>query len=174
MQEVLIPLFDNMGFETKYTHGPGEKGKDFILKKRDDFGKDNFTAVIVKNGDISNTKRSKSKNTIDEIRRQINQALKNPLDEFGATSRFPSKALVITPGRISNSARQEISANPDYSQEKIDFIESENLITLLDKHYPDFFVFKPSAVALYLSDLLKYIKSMTSIDSQISSYTGLI
>ena len=27
IQEVLLPLFDNMGFEVKYTHGPSEKKK---------------------------------------------------------------------------------------------------------------------------------------------------
>ncbi len=171
MQEVLLPLFDNMGFETKYTHGSNEMGKDFILKKRNDFGDYDFTAVIVKNGNISNTKTSKNKSTLEEVRRQINQALKNPLDEFGAKGRFPSKAIVIISGRMSNSARHEISHNQeDYSSEKVDFIESEKLITLLDKHYPDFFLFTMPAVAKYLFNLLDYIKTMTSIDSQFSSY----
>ena len=170
MQEVLLPLFENMRFETSYTHGPNEMGKDFILKKQDAFGDYDFTAVIVKKGNISNTKTSKNKNTLEEVRRQVNQALKNPLDGFGSKRRFPSKAIVITSGRISNSARQEISNNQDYSSEKVTFIESEQLITLLDKHYPIFFLFKMPEMAKYLSDLLDYIKSMTSIDSKFSSY----
>ena len=170
MQEVLIPLFDNMGFKCcRYTHGPDEIGKDFILRKQNDFGNDEFTAVIAKNGDISNTHKKK-KDTIDEIRRQINQALKNPLDDFGFKGQNPSKAIVVTSGQISNLARKEISNNPDYASEKITFIESDSLINLLDKHYPNFFLFKMPIVAQYLSDLLDYIKSMTSIDSQFSSY----
>ena len=170
MKEVLIPLFENMGFETTYNHGPNEEGKDFVLKKRGDFGSDEFTAVIVKTGDISNTSKNKEKNTLDEIKRQLKQAQDMPLNEFDGIGKFPLKIIIVISGRISQSVRKEFYNNKELTSKNIELIPNEKLILLLDKHYPVFFDFKLPTMANYLNELVSHIKNITSIDSQFSSY----
>lgn len=173
MQEVLHPLFEHMGFEVIYNHGPSEQGKDFILKKQGDFTDHEFTAVVVKNGNIDNTSTKNSKDTLIEVQRQIQQAFKIPLDDFNGKGKFPSKVLVVCSGRLSNSARTEINNNIDFSR-NIEFIPSETLIPLIDKHYPDFFHVQLPEIARYLSDLVRYIKEITSIDSKFSSHINIL
>lgn len=168
MQEILLPLFENMKFETIYNHGPNELGKDFVLRKENDFAGYDFTAVVVKNGNIDNTSTKNSKNTITDVQRQVNQAFNIPLDDFGGKGRFPSKVIVVCSGRLSNSARSEINNNVEYSR-NIDFIPAEKLITLIDKHYSSFFHFQLPEIARYLSNLVEYIRQITSIDSNFSS-----
>lgn len=170
IKEVLIPLFEKMKYEVIDNQGPNELGKDLLLKKINDFQELEYFAVVVKKGDIANTSRAKKVNTLEEVKRQVDQSLKISLDRFDHKGKFPNKVIVVCSGNISNSAKEEIQSNIDLQRSNISFFASEKLIFLLDKYHPDFFQHKMPILATYLKDLLSYISKVTSIDSHLSNY----
>ena len=76
IKEVLIPLFESMGYEVIDNQGPHELGKDLMLKKINDFQEFEYCAVVVKKGDIANTSQAKKANTLTEVKRQVDQSFK--------------------------------------------------------------------------------------------------
>ncbi len=133
--EVLLPLFQNMKYETKLTHGPNEEGKDFLLAKIDDFGETKYICVVVKAGDINNIQISKEKNTLWEVQRQVEQCWTIPLDKYGADGKLPSKVIVALSGRLSDKAEFEINKKiTNYNKSNLTFLPQEKLIPL--SRYP--------------------------------------
>lgn len=171
MKEVLVPLFERMQFETIYNHGRDEIGKDFVLKKKNDFGEEEITAVVVKNGNIGGAKGDAK---LDEVKRQVEQSLQTDLSEFGLKGRVPNRVLVFAPGRISSTARRELTQSQNIlSSTKVSFFWDEKLITLIDKFYPFLFQVRLPATARYLADLIEYIETITTIDPGFSALLNL-
>lgn len=175
MKEVLTPLFESMGFDSViFNHGPNEYGKDYIFSKKNEFNNTEYYACVVKRGDIQNT--GKAKNTLEEVERQIGQCFKNKIQIINGPEILPSKVLVVCSGRISNGAQEQIkqSLPMNYNSSHVNFISSEELIPLLDKHTSYFFEFKLPSIGKYMDTLSEIIKKDCSGDSKYSSVLGKV
>lgn len=175
MKEVLTPLFESMGFDRiNFNHGANEYGKDYIFSKKNEFNNTEYYACVVKRGDIQNT--GKAKNTLEEVERQIGQCFRNQIQTVNGPKILPSKVLIVCSGRISHGAEEQIrnSLPSNYNSSHVNFISSEELIPLLDKHTPYFFEFKLPTIGKYMDMLTENIKKECSGDSKYSSVLGKV
>ena len=75
-KEVLVPLFEKMGFKDVIQyHGSVEKGKDIIFYELDKFDEKIYTGVVVKAGDITGSVSSSSgaMNVLNQIQQTLNE-----------------------------------------------------------------------------------------------------
>jgi hypothetical protein len=174
MHEVVTPLFESMGFRrVKFNHGKNELGKDYIISKVNEFGKIEYTAVVVKNGDLNNTSAAHRK-TLSEVERQVDQSFKIQITEQGMPTSLPSKVVVVCSGRLSETAEAQINtAIPtNYSTANLDFIASDKLIPLIEKHLPKTFTYETPILGIYLENLAGKIRIDCCGDSKFSEITG--
>jgi hypothetical protein len=134
--KLLEPLFQYMGFETMKNHGVQEFGKDFVLVKFDEFGVRRYTGVVVKNGDIGN-----SGVQIDDISRQLREVFTlKYLDSMLKQSVTVERAYFVCSGTISDNAKRKIveqwGASCELHERNTVFLTSENLVRLVDLHWP--------------------------------------
>ncbi|MDO9181421.1 MAG: hypothetical protein Q7U04_03390, partial [Bacteriovorax sp.] len=165
MKEVLIPLFDNMGFRaSKFNHGSGEFGKDFVLEKSDDFGETKFIVVVVKNGDIKNTNQ-KEKDNLAEVMRQVGQCWRLPIENTSGVKKLPSEVKVVISGTLTKGSEKEIIDSVEsYNKSNTSFITQDILIELLNKFYPTIFEYNLPTLAQYLQNLSGSIIKRTTLD----------
>lgn len=168
--EVVKPLFQQMGFEVFDRQGSDEFGKDLILRKSTDFG-DEWTAVIVKSKDITNTSRAKEKAVVYDVKRQVSQCW--DLNLAPTTECFPNKVLLVTCGTISTNAQHEIQNSHDKNR-NLSFISREQLVPLLDAHYREVWESERPLKARYLQSLKKRIEALTDFKLEPGAIVGTI
>ena len=106
-KEVLIPLFQAMGFQDVFEyHGSDEFGKDIVMWQKDVLeGRTNF-AVVAKAKNITG---AVSKGHISEICIQVRQCFGQPfLDPIDSSQRAVDRVIVVTSGSITRPARKAI------------------------------------------------------------------
>ena len=149
----LKELFQAMepSYTVEITHGVSEYGKDLVIVKSDQFGKE-VIGVVVKCGHIRGTTHgdvdllkddvdellSKSaKNRMEEIKSQIDQALKHPAKLKSSLSKLPvSKVFVVLAGSISNNARTRLKK--EISSE-VELFDLDWLVEKFSEFYPQVF-----------------------------------
>ena len=136
-QEVLIPLFKEMGYkDVFYYHGgSGEKGKDIVFWESDKLGARKNFAVVVKSENISGQAKT-AKGTAGEVATQIQQA-------FGAEYSDPittepqqvHECWVVTSKTIKKESEDAIRSiiKPNYERH-VRFIDGEKLWKFVEKH----------------------------------------
>lgn len=130
----------------EYTHGPNEMGADFVLSKIDPtLSRTEYIGVIVKVGKISQGHA--------DINVQIEECELERKIESGKKKIFLSEIWVITNDSISNNAQDKI--HHKYKNKKINLISGENLATLFDSHYPDYW----TDVSVEIGEYLRSVKS---------------
>lgn len=135
---IVIPLLEAMGFtKVEYYGGQDENGKDLIGWEQDKYGDKILTAVQVKK--VSANKIASSKNSIMEIRIQLEQCISKKLPDNDGNEYYPSKVLFITPYDIDTKVLlkeiENIKRLREYKQIKI--IDGRNLIEYIDKYKPE-------------------------------------
>jgi hypothetical protein len=102
IERLLMEMDPNSLIEV--THGKDEYGKDLVMVRRDAFDQ-TVIAIVVKRGDI----RGKTKGTIDEIKSQIDQAVRHPAKLKTITQPLSvSKVWVMLAGELGTNARERL------------------------------------------------------------------
>ena len=141
----------------EYTHGPNEKGADFVLERRDeDLGRTNYIGVVAKCDKILQS--------FADVERQIDECgdarkIKGGME----TVRLP-EVWVVTSKSISHNAKERIEEK--FKSRKIHFFEADWLVEQIDRHAPHFWEEIDGAVGRYLGLLdkrLGVISAQTAI-----------
>lgn len=148
--------------EVEYTHGPNEKGADFILTRFDRaLSRTHEIGIIAKRGKIlSNT---------DDVFRQIEECQMSRTIRGGKDSVPLSEVWVVTTSTISQHAQDKI--HHKFVGQRIEFIDGEKLTELVDKHAPYFWHEIQSEIGAYLHDLSNRI-TQKDIESSVVSGLG--
>ena len=145
----------------EYTHGPNEKGADFIVSRIDDaLGATNHIGVVVKVGKILQN--------FDDVARQVEECLMPRAIRGGMDQIRLTEVWVLNTSSISRNAQDKIQEK--YKTQKISFIQGEKLTELIDK-YADYFWYNvPTDVGGYLKDLSSHL---ATLDAELSVLKGL-
>lgn len=174
-EQLLVPLFREMKYDgVRSTHGPNERGKDIVLIERDALGDLVYTAVIIKCKDINNaTNRQKDKETVANILQQISLTLNSGYDCLIQRRRVDfTKVLVITNGRISNTAEQEMVRAAQQSRfVHLSCKRDEDLVAWVDNSLPDFYTYASGEVSSYITKLANECERLDALRN-ISIYRG--
>ncbi len=139
-----------------YTHGPNEKGADFIITRKDDTTEDNeYIGVIVKIGKLSKD-LTKIYDQIDdcEIKRHILEGKKKiRLDEI----------WIITNDSISSNAEEKIYNK--FLSRKIKFFKNTSLIRWIDDFLPNYWTNISIGFGQYLFELQSFMNEMDKTHS---------
>lgn len=133
----------------EYTHGPNEKGADFVLTRFDPALQSfSHIGVIVKKGKIVND--------FGDVARQIEECGLSRLVDGGKRKVRLSEIWVINTGSISANAKDKI--HDAYEKQRIEFIDGEKLTRLVDTHANYFWHQVPSPIGAYLQALSRRIE----------------
>lgn len=164
---VLHPLLEHLLRQidgvthVEYTHGPNEKGADFIICRHDGaLGLTHHIGVVVKVGKILQN--------FDEVARQVEECQMPRPIRGGMEQVRLTEVWVINTSSISRNAQDKIQEK--YKAQKISFIPGEKLTTLID-NYADYFWYNvPTDIGGYLRDLSN---RLSKLDSELSVLKGL-
>jgi hypothetical protein len=135
--------------EVEHTHGPNEKGADFIVTRRDEaLNRNHHIGILVKIGKILSN--------FDDIARQIEECQMPRKIQGGKSEVRLSEVWVINNASISNNAQDKI--HHKYAGQRIEFISGEKLTELVDKHASYFWHEISSDIGSYLQDLSRKIE----------------
>ncbi len=144
----------------EYTHGPNEKGADFVLSRTDDaIGDVEYIGTIVKVGNISVS--------LTSIFDQIDDCESKRILFNGKKKILLDEIWIITNENITRRAKEKI--NDRYKLRKVKFINRDNLIKWIDEFLPNFWVAVPLEIGSYLSSLKSSILEMDSAFSLLPS-----
>jgi len=144
----------------EYTHGPNERGADFVIERHDeDLGRTNFIGVVAKTDKILQS--------FADVERQIDECgdarkIKGGME----TVRLP-EVWVVTSKTISHNAKERIEEK--FKSRKIHFFESDWLVEQIDRHAPHFWEEIDGAVGRYLGMLDKRLGVITAQTSIATS-----
>jgi len=159
LHPLLNELFKKMPSITgvEYTHGNKEFGADFILTQDyEPLGTIEYIGVIVKS-------RSITQSSLDDVERQIKECSLPRLIEGGKKKIVLSAIWVISNQNIAGNAQEKI--NYSFSEKKIQFIDDEKIVWLIDKYLPNYW----DNVELYLSNYLA--QTRTRIEEEDKRFT---
>jgi len=126
----------------QYTHGPNEKGADFLLTRHAvESGTTDHIGVVVKCGNLNKSSRSTSD--------QISECLQRRLVDGGKKQIYLDEIWVTCNGSISNGMQEKI--HHEYKASKVKFFDLDRLTTLIDQYVPNFATEIAFADAEYLS-----------------------
>lgn len=148
-EAVLLPLFDKMGLAPVHTHGPNERGKDFVCKERNTFDLTEWIAVVAKVGKITgSTSGPSSLSTIlNQIVEAFEYSYKDPVNKANVSI---NKVIVVTNHEILATAKDKLVDNlgkPGPQRANTHFIDDQVLAALIDEHWPDFWRISPDMLA---------------------------
>lgn len=119
IRQVLIPLFEKMGFKDVDFHhgGVSEKGKDVTMWEPALTGARVHWAVVVKRGKISAAVTgSDSAGTVST---QVRQSFSEPFsDKVTGEDRTVHRCLIVASGAIDKDARKTILSGIDQARKK--------------------------------------------------------
>lgn len=129
INEFVIPLMSSQGYILLRTnsHSPGEKGKDLIFCKHNEFYNEyEYLAIQAKAIVVT-------ANNVGRISQQLLRAYKNPFpNKSGNGSLKPNYAILINSKKHTNDAYSELPALIDYNQ-NIKVLAQENVCELIIK-----------------------------------------
>jgi len=138
-REFLIDFLRKSGFENViHTHryGQPEQGKDIIAMYPNSFEGIDWYAFVVKYGRIGG-----GTNEIETIKNQIKQSFEYPYVGPDGNKLKINKVKVVTNENFTGGAQSQLSSSPELKvYNNFSFWWNENLIPLIDKHYPDFWL----------------------------------
>ncbi len=176
VKEVLIPLFESQNYKVEYNQSAIELGKDLILIKDGDFGREVIT-VVVKNSNISNKGKITKSNEklLEEIKRQVGQCWDLELTLNDGTVVSPNKVLFITSGSFSANVKLELEKSKIIKSNPNTVIwDQENLIPLVSKYAPNVFEFQLPSLATYLERLSESIYNHSTYEATNSKVLGML
>lgn len=130
----------------EYTHGPNEKGADFVIERRDDdLGVTSYIGVVAKSAKILQS--------FDDVERQIDECGHARLIKNGQQNVRLPEVWVITSKSVSHNAKEKICEK--FSSKKIHFFDADWLVAQIDLHARHFWDEVDGDVGKYLAQLDK-------------------
>lgn len=137
-KEILIPLFNAMGFKGVYDYhsGPLELGKDIVMWRQTETGSRENHAIVAKAHRITGRVKG-GKGSVSEIGTQIEQCFGKPYeDPRNGSEQSVHKCLVVSSHKITKEAIQALAAKlkPAGLDRSIEFIDGDKLWELIEEH----------------------------------------
>jgi energy-coupling factor transporter ATP-binding protein EcfA2 len=154
--QVVRPLFLRQNLKDgRDLCGPTEKGKDAVFISIDQLSLKNLYVVQTKKGKINMAKTATT--NVVEIITQLRTALNTPV-VFVMTKekKYPAKVIVCASGKINDSAREYIIDTVKDS--RIEFLDSDDLIPLLDEKLPEIWLGIDTDIFPYLHSVKKSLE----------------
>lgn len=137
--QVLIPLFQAMGFRDVHLHqGSNEIGKDIVMWKPGDLGERVNYAVVAKAKKVSG--KAAGQSSAAEVRFQIEQAFGTPwLDPTTAEQRWVDRCWVVCSKEIKNEAITAIEGvlRSTNLNKVTRFVDGDELWELIQQYMPE-------------------------------------
>lgn len=171
--ELLIPLLKKMGHfsDVLDNQGPDEAGVDVIGCSSSPFRKPEFTAFVLKHGNITLKASDRLNNVVMVVETQLRQAIAQPLShpKISHLNAHANRVIVVTNGTISRTAQMALartySNRPDIS---LDFIGQDELIGQIDEYWPQFYLDRRPFLSTYASRLYE---SLNVVNLEQLGYT---
>lgn len=154
--QVVRPVFTRIGYnDGRDLCGPTEKGKDAVFGEKNKLGQCEYIAVQTKRGNLNLSSKA-TQNIISAIS-QLETALKTPIPLIKEKKQvYPSKVILCASGKINEAARIHITSQ--IQDTRIHFLDSDDLIPLVDQHYPEFWLGIEAELLPYLRALQRLIE----------------
>ena len=153
--ESLLPKLPRIT-DVDYTHGPMEKGADFIVTRIDDtLNSTEYIGIIAKIGKITKS--------LTNIYDQIDDCNQPRFMQGGKKKIRLDEIWIITNDSISNNAQEKIYEK--YSTRKIKFLQNKDLIKLIDSHLDHYWSCQILPVSDYLVGMRKQIEEENTAQS---------
>lgn len=151
----LLPKLPGI-LKVDYTHGQSEMGADFVITIRDQtLDAEEYAGLIVKSGDI--------RQDYESLERQIKECSVPRTFDGGKKKIYLNQIWIISNGSISTNAKEKIYE--EYRSKNIKFIWDERLVSLVEMHYPEYWVDMEKSVAVYLSAVNRHAQDLNSKQS---------
>lgn len=133
--EVIRPLFYRLGYgDGQDLCGPMEEGKDAIFTETNRLNVTELIAVQTKRGNLNLASRAQQ-NLLNAVT-QLQTALKTSISLINPKGkRLPDKVILCASGKINQRARTHIVS--EIHDTNLQFLDSDNLIPLIDEHFPE-------------------------------------
>lgn len=167
---VIRPLFLRWGLKDgRDLCGPTEKGKDVVFIQKTQWNVDEIIAVQTKKGSL-NLSKKKSTNVTEAIT-QLRTALETRIF-FIATreKKLPAKVFLCTSGKINEAAKIHITN--EIKDTRLLFLDSDDIITLIDQHIPELWLGIDAELMPYLRSIKQNIESNSSFFSNSDILSG--
>jgi hypothetical protein len=157
--ELVIPLLKKMPdfADVLDNQGSDEAGVDVIGVSTSPFKKPEYTAFVLKRGNITQKAADQKNNLVNVVETQIRTAILHPLTHPRLPSDriFATRVIVITNGTISRSAEESLrKAFQTRSDINLDFVGCDRLIDKLDELWPRFYEDRRPFLSSYAQKLL--------------------
>ena len=153
---LVIPLLRRLPGISHVTdnHGAQERGIDIIYFFSDPMGTEACVGIQLKVGSIT-VSTSKGNDDVATLEKQIILASKNEVDLVDPVGTYKvSKFQIMTTGSISSGARTHLMRlSQDDFRMNLEFKEGENVIDLLDKWYPEYWLYLNKTLSTYYTFL---------------------
>ena len=144
-----------------YTHGPDEKGADFVLTRRDPaLESTSHIGVVVKVGKIHQN--------MGDLERQIDECGMPRKINGGREDVRLTEIWIVTTQGITRNAKDKIFEK--FSKHKVEFIDGEQLAKLVDTHAAWYWHNVPSPIGTYLATVSK---RMGELDHELNLLSAL-
>ncbi len=132
---VVRPVFFRMGLKDGRDYcGVDEEGKDCLFVSPDSFGQKLIYVVQTKKGDINKSSTATESYTVAKT--QLTTALDSKISLIVDKQRVsPDFAMLCASGKINEKARKDICS--ELNEKRIRFYDCDDLIPLIDEHYPE-------------------------------------
>ncbi|BDP43338.1 hypothetical protein DAETH_33070 (plasmid) [Deinococcus aetherius] len=154
-KDVAVPLLRRVPGVEHVTdvHGRNESGADIIYFERDALHFPTCVGVQLKVGHID-LSTSRKGTTFAEVKNQLDLISRATFHLTAPAGKHKiSKFIVMTTGRISERAREELAKLAHEYKLNINFLDGERVIELVDKLWPDFWSHIDKGTADYASSL---------------------
>lgn len=155
---LLAELLPEMGLKNVIiTHekgGKSEDGKDLICSFDNPIdGTTEWWAFVVKKGAVKGNSEV-IQTIIAQTKECFQLEYKNSIK--GLRVRI-NKVKIVTNDRFSNEAERKIGESIDFRDANIDFWDGEKLLSLIDKHYPHYWIKGSKSYKKYVEEFKKHI-----------------
>lgn len=137
--EIVQPLLESIGATyLQYTHGPNERGKDFLYVMATVYGRKELHACVVKNGSFNG--RANDSNSVQTALVQIQTAKDteclNPVTQLMET---PKRVLFVATHELPDKHSANLGTQLSRVAEYCEFLVADELARSFNRHCPDKF-----------------------------------
>ncbi len=153
--KVVRPVFLRLGFKGgDELCGPTEEGKDTIFFDQNRLDQLETIIIQTKKGNVNLASKANQNlvTCVTELRTALEQTVIQLKDKRKVKS---DKVYLIASGRINDSARRYI--HDEIKDSRLNFMDNEEIVPLIDKHYPEFWWGIDADKFPYLINLKEYL-----------------
>lgn len=156
---LLSELLPEMGLKNVIiTHekgGESEYGKDLICSFDNSIDETTeWWAFVVKKGTIRGNSYE-IQNIIAQIKECFDYEYKNEIKGLRVVR--INKVKIVTNDHFSNVAKEKIQQSKDFKNANVDFWDADKLLSLIEKHYPQYWVKGSKTYKKYVEEFKKFV-----------------